>query len=195
MRTATGAVAMILAVLAVGACSGEDKKPDPEPPAKSSTKPPASSPSADLKVRYKDASLTLSHEDGALRCHSTSASFDSSSPEILKGGFAVESEPDVSLEPCGRNNEPAVDFSPTSTDLAFRATDQRDGLSCNATMDSGRAQDINEALSFDKLAVGDKFCLTHPYDQTERVELLRVQEISPKDAKVTFVVNAWKEKE
>ncbi|MBO8191605.1 hypothetical protein ITI46_07870 [Streptomyces oryzae] len=107
----------------------------------------------------------------------------------------MESEPDVSLEPCGSNDKPAVDFSPTSTDLAFRATDQRDGPSCNATMKSGRAQDINQSLPLAKLAVGDKFCITHPYDQTERVELLRVQDISPEDAKVTFTVNAWKEKE
>ncbi|MBO8193570.1 hypothetical protein ITI46_18165 [Streptomyces oryzae] len=199
MRITTGAVATILAVLALGACSGgEDNKPDPEPPARTSTEPSANSSSPAVKIQYENAPLTLGGgtEDKPFgsRCHPNSAALDGSSPEILKGGFAVESEPDLTVEPCGRSSEePEVLFSTDAGHLAFRATDQQDGAGCNAAMNSPDAPQLKDPIPFSELRAGQKFCNTHPYDQKERVELLRVRAISPKERTVTFSVSAWEE--
>ncbi|MGI5346821.1 hypothetical protein ACQEU8_01350 [Streptomyces sp. CA-250714] len=150
-------------------------------------------------MQYKDASLTLgggkADEEFGSSCDTTSASLDGTAPKILEGGFAVESEPDVSVDPCGRRgSEPEVIFSP-SAGLAFRSTGQQDGRSCNAVMKGGKAAELTDPIPFSKLRVGQKFCNTHPYDSQERVELLRVQDISAKGRKVTFTVTAWEQNE
>jgi hypothetical protein len=191
----TGVTAVALTVLAVGACSGEDKKSDPESPATSSTArtpSPTGSPSPQLKKQYEDASLTLRRGKNGDPCRPNSASLDGSSPEILKGGFAVESEPDLSIEACVKpSDEGKVSFSFSSGHMAFRATDQRDGRSCNASMNDVDAPQLKDPIPFSELKVGQRFCNTHPYDQKERVEILRVQDISSKDGEVTFAVSAW----
>ncbi|MGP3985300.1 hypothetical protein [Streptomyces sp. 3N207] len=150
-------------------------------------------------MRYKDASLTLGGRptDKADRCAFSFASLDGRSPKIVEGGFEMRyTNPDLSVAPCGsKGGEAELKFLDPhdSVNMAYRVTGQQDRRSCNAVVKSGKKPEINAAVPFSELEVGQQFCLTHPYGQGKPAELLRVQRIAPKEGKVTFVVTAWGE--